>query len=401
MPANNAVFQYRPTRLSTLQLGPPSPLVTLFAVALLHGAYSLWVGQAMAPDSYAYAYWSKRLVVSGFDYSALLGEAESRFPPLLYGLFVTVLALLRLAFGEHWLTGLFCLNLAAHATLGILLVRLAIRVSDSMFAGWIALLLFVGCYDLTMWVPFALSDTTFVLLSFTMFTLAAARILGDARRWAGVILLAVAGVFYRPTGLVVLPDLAWAAYLAGQPKAKVPRAAIVMIIGVATIAAAVLFLWLVQDPARWPFDFLSTAFQTVGDGYASGAVVNGRFETYHAPPTSLIDHFLIVADRFIHFFALGAEGTTTGHWIAALAFYVPAYVLAAWLIISLWRGDNGLTEPQAKVFLAAGGAIFAYAVFHAFVLLDFDWRYRLPVLPYLILLATGGAADLLRRAGRG
>jgi hypothetical protein len=50
------------------------------------------------------------------------------------------------------------------------------------------------------------------------------------------------------------------------------------------------------------------------------------------------------------------------------------------------------------VFLAAAGAVLAYAVFHGLVQVDFDWRYRLPVIPHLILLAAGGIAVLGRGA---
>jgi hypothetical protein len=63
----------------------------------------------------------------------------------------------------------------------------------------------------------------------------------------------------------------------------------------------------------------------------------------------------------------------------------------------LWRGRTGFAAPERKVFLAAFGAVLSYALFHALVQVDFDWRYRIPILPHLILLAAGGLADLARR----
>ena len=84
----------------------------------------------------------------------------------------------------------------------------------------------------------------------------------------------------------------------------------------------------------------------------------------------------------------------------SLAFFLPVYALAGWLGIVLWRGNDGLGENQRRLFLASMGAVLAYASFHALVQVDFDWRYRLPILPHLILLAAGGAADLSRRARR-
>jgi hypothetical protein len=86
-----------------------------------------------------------------------------------------------------------------------------------------------------------------------------------------------------------------------------------------------------------------------------------------------------------------------GHWLAELAFFLPCYLLAAWLGVALWRGRTDFGAAERKVFLAAFGALFSYAVFHALVQVDFDWRYRTPILAHLILLAAGGLADLARR----
>lgn len=354
----------------------------------------------MAPDSEAYAYWSARLIESGFDYPRMLAEASVGFPAILYALFATLLALLRLAFGDVWAGALVALNLAAHVALGLLVVRLAARATGSGAAAWGALLLYLACFDLLMWVPFVLSDATFVLLAFGIFTLAAARILGDSRGWAAVLAPAAAGVFYRPTGMVLLPDLAWAIYLSrtGRTLRRGPVLAALLFL---VAAGALAFAWFVQDPARWPFDAFATAFRNVASDYALGEVVSGRPETRHMPPAALGDFLLISADRFAHFFAIGAAGYSAVHWLVGLAFFLPCYALALWLAVALWRGGTGFAAPERKLFLAAFGAVLSYALFHALVQVDFDWRYRVPILPHLILLAAGGLADLVRRSAAG
>jgi hypothetical protein len=379
-------------------LRPPPLWQAGLAVTLCHGAYALALGVALSPDSQAYAYWSARLIASGFDYPTLAGEASGGFPPLLYALFVSLLALLRLAFGGGWGTALVALNFAAHVGVAMLVVRLAGRLTGSGAAAWGALFLYLACFDLLQWVPFVLSDATFVLLAFSIFTLAAARILGEARGWLPVFATAVLGVFYRPTGMVLLPDLGWAFYLAGSPGRRVRPGLALAALAAVTVAGLLLFAWLVQDPARWPFDALSAAFRDTAAGYANGEVVSARPETFHAPPRQLLDFALISADRFLHFFAPGAAAFGRGHWLAQLAFFLPCYALAGWLALALWRGRTAFAAPERKVFLAALGAVFAYALFHALVQVDFDWRYRAPILPHLILLAAGGMADLIRRA---
>lgn len=380
-------------------MSPPRVWATALLLAVGHGGYMLRLGVAMAPDSHVYAHWSQRLVESGFDYPTLVVEASGSgsFPPLLYALFATLLAFLRLALGSDWAIGLAILNLAAHVALGLLVVRLAVRTTASGLAAWAALLLFLACFDLLMWVPFVLSDATFVFLAFLIFTLAAGRILDSSRSWLAVLAPAVAGIFYRPTGMVLIPDLLWALYLSRTGARRIGRGAMLGAISGGIVLATLAFAWFMQDPGRWPLDSLSNAFQAAASEYARGEVVSARPETYHAPPGGLLDHMLISADRFVHFFAIGAAGYSFGHWLAQLAFFLPCYALAGWLAVALWRGGTAFGILERKVFLAAFGAILSYAIFHALVQVDFDWRYRTPILPHLILLAAGGLADLVRR----
>lgn len=379
---------------------PPTLLATIIVITLAHGLFALWTGARMSPDSHSYAHWAARLIDTGFDYASVLAETDTRFPALLYTLFATFVALLRLAFGEAWPSALAGVNLAAHVALGAMIVRLALRATGSGAAAWIALLLFLGCFDLLNWVSFALSDATFLLLTFTVFTLAARRILSEAKSWVPVALLAAAGIFYRPTGIVLLPDLVLAFYLSRRPHAPIRRAPILAVIATALVIGLILFAWLMQQPDRWPFQILARAFEVVAQGYAAGEVVNARLETYHAPPDALIDFALISADRFVHFFAIGASTFGLGHWLVSAAFLLPCYLLGGWLLAALWRGDTGFAAPVRKLFVAAAGAVLAYAFFHALVQVDYDWRYRTPILPHLILLAAGGTADIVRRLAR-
>ena len=382
-------------RLAALR--PPRLWAAALAIGAGHIGHVLGRGATFAPDSQAYAYWSGRLLESGFDYPGLLAEASFTFPPILYALFATLLALLRLAFGGEWANALVAVNFAAHVALGLLIVRLAVRLTGSGVAGWGALLLFLGCFDLLMWVPLVLSDATFVFVAFSIFTLAAARILDKARSWLAVVAPAAAGIFYRPTGMVLIPDLAWAFYLSRTKTGKVRLWPVAAILAGSTAAGLLAFAWLMQDPGRWPLDSLSAPFHAVAQEYARGEVVSARPETYHSPPRALLDFVLIPADRFVHFFAIGAASFSAGHWLVQLAFFLPCYALAGWLAAVLWLGRTAFGAAERKVFLAAFGAVLSYAVFHALVQVDFDWRYRTPILPHLILLAAGGLADLTRR----
>jgi hypothetical protein len=385
----------RPPRLRA-----PGAVAVFLLILVLHGAYVLWTGVRISPDSHVYDFWSGRLIATGFDYGRLLGEVRTSYPAILYALFVTLVAGLKMLFGSGWTLALVALNVVAHAALGAMLVRLIARIVAGPVAAWAGLLLYLASFDLLQWVPFVLSDTSFLLLIFAIFTMAATRILAGRGKWLPVFGAAAAAIFYRPTGIVLLPDLAWALYLARSKGTRIARTKVFAFLCAATLAGALLFAWIVQHPPVWDGTIGWTLRET-SHFYALGEVVHDRPETAHAPPTALISYLAIIADRFVHFFAPTASAFGPAHSLAQWLFFLPCYALGLWFVFLLLRGRTALPPPARDVCFAALGAVFAYASVHALLQVDYDWRYRLPVLPHMILLAAAGASELARRIKTG
>ena len=77
---------------------PPLWAAVLLIVVCPRRSMCSSAGVTWRPDSQAYAYWSARLIESGFDYpTAARARRSAAFPAILYALFATLLALLRLA----------------------------------------------------------------------------------------------------------------------------------------------------------------------------------------------------------------------------------------------------------------------------------------------------------------
>ena len=374
----------------------PGFLAAFLLILLLHGVYVLWTGVRLSPDTQVYDYWAGRLIETGFDYPQLIGEARTSYPAILYALFASLAALLKWLFGPSWTLALVVLNLLAHAALGAILTRLTGRVAGPV-AAWTALLLFLASFDILQWIPFVLSDTSFILLIFAVFAMAADRILAGRGGWLPVFGAATAAIFYRPTGIVLLPDLAWAFYLARSAGSRIARTRIFLFLCAAALGGALIFARLVQYPPALPDGASSFALAETAKGYRIGEIVHHRPETFHAVPSGLFDHLLIIGDRFLHFFAPASSSFGLGHTIVQYAFFLPCYGLALWFVWLLLRGRTALTPPGRDVAFAALGAVFAYAFVHALLQVDYDWRYRLPVLPHMILLAAAGASETVRR----
>jgi hypothetical protein len=380
----------------TERLAAPGSIHAFALAAAAAGSLALGMGPILAPDSAAYARGAERLIESGFDLPGLVAGASTTYPAALYLLFVMVVAALKLLFGAAWPTALVALNVLALAGTAALVVRATLMTTGSSAAGWAALLLFVACFDLLHWGAFALSDATFIFVSFSVFALAAGRIVRGTGSWAPVFALACIAAFYRPPGVVLLPAAAWAWFLARTSPGALRKVATAAA-AAAGVAGSVLFAWVMQQPERWPASALAGTVQATAAQYAIGEVVSARPETFHAAPRSVTDFAAIAADRVAHFFAVSASDFSLGHSLVNAAFFFPAYALAALALAAGAAGRGGFSSAQRDVQLAAAAFIALTAWFHGLLQVDFDWRYRAPILPHLILLAGAGAAVLLRR----
>lgn len=374
---------------------PRSTLAFLVAAAVA-GSLALGTGPIFAPDSAAYARGAERLIATGLDFPELAAAASTTYPAILYSLFLMLVVVLKLLFGAAWPAALIALNVLALAGTAALVVRASFVATGSAAAAWAALLLSVACFDLLHWGAFVLSDSTFIFVSFAVFALAADRIVRRAGSWAPVFALACVAAFYRPPGVVLLPAVAWAWFLA-RTSAGALRKVATAAAAVAGGAGSVMFAWVMQQPERWPVPMLAGTVKATAAQYAAGEVVSARLETFHAHPRSVADFTSIAADRLVHFFAFSASGFSVGHTLANAAFFFPAYALAAIALAAGATGRGGFSSGQRDVQLAAAAFIFLTAWFHALVQVDFDWRYRAPILPHLILLAAAGGAVALRR----
>lgn len=374
---------------------PPRPLLAWGGLILLIGAFAALRGPGFMPDSATYQMWADRLLEERFDLFGLVAEHGSIFG-LTYLLFVSLVAVLKMAFGAAWAWALLLLNVMAVAGVGALLARLAFRITGSGAASWAALCMFAGSYDLLQWVPRVGSDSTFLLLAYGVFLMEVTRIVDGTGRWSFVFAASAGASLYRPTGIVLIPISLWSFYISRTTAAPTGRTRLLITLFILGCVAAALLGFLWQDPSRWPFGFGALEIEAIGRGYNEGQVVWDRRETYHNPPNSILGYWSITFDRLLHFFAPGAAGFSAKHWAAQALFFGPVYILGGWFTFALARGTAGVGRRESDACFAAIGAILAYAAFHAVIQIDYDWRYRIPVIPHLILLAAGGVSLVLR-----
>lgn len=302
----------------------------------------------------------------------------------------------RLIAPQRWPVLMVALNVLCGALTAMLLVWVVRIVTRSLLAAAVALLFYVAAYDVVVWLKYVLTDMLYSALALATFAVLIRGIVRDepaARRRIQLAILLVLCFITRPAGVILIPLVIFIELVASYPKRVAPWA---FVIG----AAAVVMLvraYFYDDMNRWPFDFMRPKLEEYAAREDTGEVVWGRAESFHAAPQSIGDHVLIQADRFVRFFQFTTPAFSRAHNLVSVAYYIPLYLLAILGAVFGWRSGDARLRMVVQATLLWLAAV---AWFHAITILDFDWRYRLPVMPQLILLAAIGASALFARLRR-
>jgi hypothetical protein len=375
-------------------------------IGIYYSSLELWRSPVLSPDSHTYSRWADQLLASDFNYIAWSRGIDFVVPPLTYAGWVTIVALDKIVLGSEWARGILVLNLVLATAVALLVLRLVERLTASRLMIAAATAAFLDAFELFLWIPYALSDVSFMFLSCVVVFLTCSFAPADRPlsllRTALPILVSVLALLYRPAALPLLV-LVIVAAVAGRRLhsaenvrytvvARWAVAAIVVTIGLVVLLDSVLM----NNPDLWPFPFVSAWIHELSQEYHQGMVVYGRPETFHRAPVNTLDYMWLNVDRLRSFFVFTSQSFSRPHEIANVAFFVPVYM--GWLaaVWSTMRRKN-CVDPRLWWAIAVGTLfVVVFAVFHSLQQIDFDWRYRLPCLPVLILLGAIGWHQLVR-----
>jgi hypothetical protein len=313
-------------------------------------------------------------------------------------LFPMLLAFIRRAAPAHWEAVMLGVNLVCAAITAVFLMRIVRTVTDSTAAAVAALVFYVTAYDVFTWVNRLLTDHIYTMLAMIVFALAVRGITdAPARRVARTVKIFVAlilAVITRPVGVVLIPLTVVTEWIFVRRDTQSNRRAVWILFGCGLIVAIAIHAYFFQDMRRWPSDFMRPKLQEYAGREQRGEVVWDRPETSRAQPVSLGDHAAIEVDRFVRFFQTTSERNSRPHNLYSIIYYGLLYALALIGIATALRDDD---RRRSAVVHVAVLWIVSAAALSAVSVLDYDWRYRLPLMPQMILLAAIGFDAVVRK----
>jgi hypothetical protein len=312
--------------------------------------------------------------------------------------FPTLLAFVRHVAPVHWEAIMLALNVICGAITGTVLVKLVRDVTGSMVSAAAALLFYIAAYDVFSWIGWLLTDHIYTMLAVILFALLVRGITGGSARnrfralkMYGLVALAVVT---RPVGFVLLPLTLVTEWVFVRRDTNANRRAVWIVFAAGVIVAIGVHAYFFQDMRRWPADFMRPKLQEYADREQRGEVVWDHPETFRPRPVSFGDHVVIEVDRFVRFFQVTSQRNSRAHNLYSILYYGALYALALFGVVTALRGRDRRRSAIVHVALLW---ILSAAALSAVSVLDYDWRYRLPLMPQLILLAACGADALLRR----
>lgn len=344
-------------------------------------AYALIGGSISSPDGTWYLESGELLRRVGWSIPAYLRDMDFHGGlPLFYLGYSAVVAATEAIFGPITVQALLALNAVALGITAFLVLREIGSASASRASQIVATVLFAIIVDQFHWTRYTLTDVTFALVCAVAFI--GTRPSASARSRVVAVIVIGAALIWRPTGLLLVAFLALDVWSRHWRTGDERRALIVATL----ILSAMIIGGTVAGMLAGRMDQQSLAF--VLDGFRAGAVVDARPETYAPAATDALHGVLLVCLRFLYFFLPAAQSFSRTHSLVGWLTIGPALSLA---IVGVVRA--GRLSPAARALAnRAGTMVLALAAFVALTGLDFDWRYRVPAWPFIIMLAALGAA---------
>ncbi|NBP38934.1 MAG: hypothetical protein EBV34_10945 [Betaproteobacteria bacterium] len=347
----------------------------------------------LSPDSGTYLACAKRLIAPDGSLFAYLSQPVCIPAPLSTLTPVALLALIQTFLPAHWQAVIHIgQTLLALVALGVALAlvhRLAKTPQESRKAACVLGALTLCFTDLMLWPSYLLTDTLYALCTMMALDLACRisswGMISPAKRIAySLAALACLALIMttRPVGMATLIGLALGLVLASSSLAARSPSRLVLASLIALLAAALAYATLIGVLST--LGDSSTLIAQVVRRASLGMVATGREAGWLTPSHEPLDLTRLYLLRWVHFFTPTAASYSFIH-NAANSLLLGSFGLA----IVLWvRGQLLLSLAQQKALVVCFCLISTVAGFHAATILDFDWRYRFPVLLPMMIFTS-------------
>ena len=342
--------------------------------------YHLSSGYSMSSDSQRYSRWADDLIRFDFNFYEffLIDTIEIRPHLLFFSVPVFLIALCKVLFVNEWQFAFLLLNLSLVFFSLIIFVKCLLLVNVRPVLISLTLPIIVLSVDILIWPKFILSDMiyAFLVLVATYFII---RGITQNKIYYFYLFVIMCLLFTtRPSSFPVIFVIIFFSLISKYSIILKPKIILLLLITafafIPFIYSLIYFFIELNLNGNVRLDFITNM---VNDGI----IIHDRPETWVDKPKSFVDVTHIYFLRLINFFSPYASSFSVVHIVLNLF-----QIILVLLSILIWFFFGGHLQVHNKIFLFILMLSFFIAAFHSFILIDYDWRYRFPIILPLILL---------------
>ena len=332
-----------------------------------------------SPDTNTFAGWADKLIKLKFNFIEFYAQNYFSGQIYFYTTNIVLISLSKVIFGSEWYYAIFGLNILLIFFSIVIFSKSLLIVGIRPFIISLSIPLLVISPDWMSFPRWILTDTVYSFFIIMITYVIINSVISNKLNYWVITFLMLLIILTRPA----FPPVIFAVIIFViifnfnfyiNPKLILPM--LVLIFFITPFFFAIMHYYIEAnfiDSER-----ANKVFSWVDDG----VILRKRYETYIEPPNNFVNHVYFYFIRLISFFKPYANTFSKFHIIANLFQFF--YILIS---IIVWSYLSGKEKILDKVVIFILLLSFSIAAFHSFVLIDWDWRYRFPlILPLMMTL---------------
>ena len=353
--------------------------------------YILRSGFSMSSDSDRYSRWADILINLDFNlYEFFSTDKASIRPPLFFSSVpVLLIAFCKVIFGNEWEFSFLLLNLSLVFFSIIFFVKSLLLIGVRSILISLTLSTIVISVDILTWPRYILSDMIYAFLVLYATHLIIKAIVLDNISYLKFFIIIFLLLASRPSSIpVVVTIISFIIISKFQIFLKKENILLFVLAMFISIPFVLGFMYLFAENN---FNEIPKV-NFITDMVKKGMIIHDRPYTWVSAPNNFIDVVYLYFLRFINFFNPYASTFSILHIVLNMI-----QTVLIFLSISIWSFFRGYVKIQDKIFFFIIILSFSVASFHSFILIDYDWRYRFPIILPLIMLIPISLDTVLKK----
>lgn len=332
----------------------------------------------MSGDSYWYSRAADDLIELDFKIHKYIFHNKQVVPNFFYMFPVCLVAISKLLFGTEWQNAFMIFNLILVFFSLVLFSKSLLLLNIKPVLISLTVLLIPLSSDLLTWPRYILTDMIFSFLVTTLVYTVVKSIAKEKSYYFILILIITLMFLTRPTSIPFIFSIIFFILISKIKIIYNPKSILL-----------IFFLFIILMP------FVSTLLYQLMETYLitnskalilinmvkDGMIIHDRPETWVRSPNTFLEIFNLYFKRLIFFFTPIVKNFSMVHNIINL---FQALIILFSLSIWFFLGDKHNAINKAIFFILL--ISISTAVFHSFTLIDYDFRYRFPIIMPLMII---------------